>query len=280
MLNKIISFFIIIWVIIWWYFYYNYKYIPEKQKRIEDQLKKQEQRKIEVEKAKNELKLTKLDIKTVELTNEQKIEQLKEDKSNYKTFNLKNASKVYFKEVDNKLDLYVDRVKIWNFDLVYPEFLKVTEVHWSLNDLYIEVGKNKFYYNVLSSVISWIDLNIDIKYIKKLTPDLLIFVTDKWSFTYSNVEKKLEYFTYFNDFVYYNDSYIWLVKKDESRVLNNLWFDADSDLIVLYNSNTKDKKILYKPDIDVQKIYMQNDKLYLSDKDWKIYELENIASNL
>lgn len=280
MLNKIISFLLIIWVFVGWYFFYNYKYLPEKQQKIENIKKVEQEKKLQVEKASKAIKLTKQEIKTVELTSEQKIEQLKEDKSNYKTFNLKNASKVYFKEVDNKLDLYVDRVKIWNFDLVYPEFLKVTEVKWSLNDLYIEIGKSKFYYNSLSSVISWIDLNIDIKYVKKWNPDLLIFVTDKWSFIYSIVEKKLEYFTYFNDFVYYSDSYIWLIKKDESRILNNLWFTDESDLIVLYNPNSKEKKILYKLDADFREIYMQNDKLYLSDLDWKIYELENIASNL
>lgn len=280
MLNKIFSFLIIIWVFVWWYFYYNYKYIPEQNMKIQAQVKEEEQKKIEIEQTKKALKLSKIDVKIIELTNEQKIQQIKDDKSNYKTFNLKNASKVYFREMDNKLDLYVDNVKIWNFNLVYPWLLRVNEVLWSLNDLYIEIGNNKFYYNSLSWLIIWIDLNIDIKYVKKWSINELIFVTSMWSFTYSILDKKLEYFTYFNDFVYYSDFYIWLVKKDDTRILKNLWFEADSDLIVLYNPNTKEKKILYKLLEKIDYIYVQNEILYLYDIEWNIYELENIASNL
>ncbi|MDP3381660.1 MAG: hypothetical protein Q8S84_09550 [bacterium] len=80
--------------------------------KIQAQVKEEEQKKIEIEQTKKALKLSKIDVKIIELTNEQKIQQIKDDKSNYKTFNLKNASKVYFREMDNKLDLYVDNVKI------------------------------------------------------------------------------------------------------------------------------------------------------------------------
>ncbi|MDP2091074.1 MAG: hypothetical protein Q8K30_05765 [Candidatus Gracilibacteria bacterium] len=280
MLNKIFSFLIIIGVFVGGYFYYNYKYIPEQNMKIQAQVKEEEQKKIEIEQTKKALKLSKIDVKIIELTNEQKIQQIKDDKSNYKTFNLKNASKVYFREMDNKLDLYVDNVKIGNFNLVYPGLLRVNEVLGSLNDLYIEIGNNKFYYNSLSGLIIGIDLNIDIKYVKKGSINELIFVTSMGSFTYSILDKKLEYFTYFNDFVYYSDFYIGLVKKDDTRILKNLGFEADSDLIVLYNPNTKEKKILYKLLEKIDYIYVQNEILYLYDIEGNIYELENIASNL
>lgn len=278
MSNRLLWILIILWFIWAGYLYYNLKYLPNKQLEIKAQIVEQEKIKVKQAEVKKEVKLTKQVIDKVELTSEQKIQELKWEKQNYKTFNLKNGSKVYFKEVNNKLDLYADDVKIWNFDLVYPNFLKVREIEWSLNDLYIEIGNNKFYYNSNSWIIAEIDLKIDVIYVKKATADNLIFVTTKGSFNYYISNKTLEYFSYFNDYVILKDWYIWLVKKDEKRILNNLWFETenDSDLIVYYNPNTKEKRIINRPKLDVQKIYMINDKLFISDIDWNIYELENI----
>lgn len=282
MSNRLLWILIILWFIWAGYLYYNLKYLPNKQLEIKAQIIEQKKIKVKQDEAKKEVKLTKQVIDKVELTSEQKIQELKWEKQNYKTFNLKNGSKVYFKEENNKLDLYLDSVKIWNFDLVYPNFLKVREIEWSLNDLYIEVGNSKFYYNSNSWVIDEIDLKIDVIYVKKATADNLIFVTTKGSFNYSISNKTLEYFSYFNDYIILKDWYIWLVKKDEKRILNNLWFETenDSDLIVYYNPNTKEKRIINRPKLDIQKIYMVNDKLFISDIDWNIYELENLASNL
>lgn len=276
----------LLWIIIlscfiWaWFLYYNLKYLPEKQQEIKAQVIEEQKLKAKQSEIKKEIVLTKQVVDKVELTSEQKILQIKEDKQNYKTFNLKNWSKVYFKKIDNKLDLYSDNVKIWSFDLVYPEYLKVEAIEWSLNDLYIEVWSSKFYYNSKSWNTSEIDLKIDIIYVKKSSDNNLILVTKKWSFNYSINEKTLEYFSYFNDYVVLNDWYIWLVKKDEKRILNNLWFETDTDLIIYYNPNTKEKRIINKPKVDVQKIYTFSSKLFLVDMEWEVYELENLASNL
>ncbi len=276
MINKIIWVLIIIWVIWTWYFFYNYKYLVKNEEEISSKIKKQEELEKQKFEDKKEIILTKQILNKDLLTNSEKIQKIKENNKNYKNFTFNNWLKVYFKEEDNKLDLYSDDKKIWTFDLVYPDYLKIYLIDWTLNDLYIEVANNKFYYNSVLWNIVQIDLNIDVIYSKKTQENNLIFVTSKWSFNYSITEKTLEYFSYFNDYVSFNDWYIWLVKKDEKRILNNLWFEATWNLIVYYNPNTKEKNIIYKTDLDINKIYTIENKLFLVKDDWEIYELENI----
>ena len=152
----------------------------------------------EIIEAKKDPELVKQVIEIKEISNAEKIEILKKNKKKYKTIELKNLSEVFFMENGNKLDLYLNNKKIWNFDLVYAEYLRVEFIEWTTNDLYIEVGKDKFYYNLDTNTIISIKLNIDIQYVKKWLNESLIFVTVKWSFLYSIYNKSFEYFSYFN----------------------------------------------------------------------------------
>lgn len=214
-------------------------------------------------------------VKTI-LTNTQKIENIKQNKWNYKTFMLNNWEKVYFKLLNDSLDLYLENVKIWNFSLVYPEFLRVETIEWTEKGLYIEVWNEKFIFDNIESVLSKINLNINVKYVKIWINEKYIFVTEKWSFILKKYENKIEYFNYFNDFVYFNDWYIWIVKKEEKRILNNLWFNKyNKNLIVYYNPNTKEKRIVYKTNLDIKKIYTFNNDIYIKGVDNELFKLEN-----
>lgn len=280
MLNKIFSFLLIIFVFVAGYFYYKLVYIPytiQKQNEVIIQ-KQNELENKEIEK--KEIKLIKLNVEKQELTNNQKIEELKLKKNNYKSFSLKNAANVYFIESDDKLDLFLDDIKVWTFSLVYPEFLRVELVESTLNDLYIEVWNEKFYYNSLTKLITKIDLNIDIFYVKKSLNNNLILVTKQWSFVFNLSNKKLEYFSFFNDFLFFWEWYIWLVTKDDEIVINNLWLSHDKTQIVYYNPITKDKQIIYSVNSVYYKIYLQDWKLVLEDNDNQNYELENFSVNI
>jgi hypothetical protein len=174
------------------------------------------------------------------------------------------------------LDLYFNGSQIWKFDFVTPDLLRVDIIYWTINDLYIEVWDDKFYYNSVVNNIVKIDLNINILYVKKANNRTLIFVTDKWSFNYSIFDKYVEYFSYFNDYVIFNEWYIWIVKKDQKRILTNLWYETDNDLIVYYNPNTKEKNIINNTKLDIIKIYMVGDKLFVETSDLVTYELQNL----
>lgn len=262
------------------YIYYNLIYLPEKKSEI-----KNEQKVINsISEIKKDPELIKQVVEKKELTNLEKIEKIKQKNKNslgtdwkYKTFILNDNLNAYFKKSDNNLNLYLSNKKIGSFSLLYPEYLRVELIYGTDNDLYIEVWDNKYYYNNNAKIVSEIKLNIDIEYVKQWLKNSLIFVTNKWSFKYFIYNKNLEYFSYFNDFIYFNEWYIWIIKKEDKRILKNLWFTLNNEtIIVYYNPDSKEKKIIYNTKEDIIKIYRSNNKLYLINSDNETFELENI----
>ena len=56
-----------------------------------------------------------------------------------------------------------------------------------------------------------------------------------------------------------------------------MWFDVnDNDLIVYYNPDTKEKRIVYQTEFNLWQIYFNSNKLYLSTITGDLYKLENI----
>lgn len=271
MSNRLIWVLIILSFIIWWFFYWSFVYVPNK-------IEKEKQIELSLENEKKEIKLTKVDdiiIETKTLTPEEKIEELKLTKSFYKVINLENNN-FYFSKVDNSLDLKINNKLVWNFDLVPDNKLEIQRIYSSDNDFYLVVWNKKYIYNSLSDIILELDLNIDVNYIKR-SDDVYIINTKKWSFIYNKANSNLEYFIFFEDFVYYNDSYIWIIRKDDITRINNLSLGLlDKNSIFLYNPKTKEKKSLYMSDLDLEKIYMQAGEIYFVDSSSLVYKLENL----
>lgn len=274
MSNRLLAILVMISIIWFWYLYYKLEYLPYlQQKQLELQKQAEETQK------QADPVLTKIednDTQT-ELTNAEKIEQLKEKNKNYKMFNLENSSNAYFKESQWTLDLYYNDNIVWNFNMVDSNELRVELINWDNWDLYIQIWKDKYFYDTTTWKVQKLDLNLDIIYAKQWTNLRMIFVTWEGSFIYSISKNSLEYFTYFNDFVYYKDWYIWVVKLDEKRILTNLWFEDiyDKAILVYYNPNTKEKKIVYSTDLDITKLYTENNNVYVKTGDDWIYKLEN-----
>ena len=119
---------------------------------------------------------------------------------------------------------------------------------WDDNYIFIVFWDKKYLYSLSSKTDIEVLLNIGVNYVKKAASNSSFhFVTEKWSFIYDRNRETLEYFSYFDDFVYYNDEYIWVIKKEDKRRLKNLWLDDENDnLIVKYNPGTKEKKVLHR----------------------------------
>ena len=277
MSNRLLWILIIIWFIWAGYIYYHLKYIPNKQEKVrEEQIIQKEKQEQEIEE-KNKPKLIKRNIVEKELTNTQKIEEIKEKNNNYRVFRLENSYKAYFKQSWDGLDLFFNEDIIWSFPLVLADQLRVDIVKWTRKDLYIEVWDKKFVYKDNTKIISTIKLDIDVDYVKSTINNSIIIVSSKGSFIYSIYDKYLEFFTYFSDFIHFDDWYLGLVNKNEKRILNNLWFESNNkDLIVYYNPNTKEKKLVYETELALWKMYINKEKLYIVTDEWELYKLENI----
>lgn len=271
--NKFFSILILIFMMIVGVFFYYLKYIPYQNKKIKEQ-EIQKQKELEEAKAP---KFIKQDIQKIELTNAQKIDELRDKKNYYKVIKLSNYSKAYFKKENDNLLLSYLWNKVWNFDFVSENDLNVMLIEWTDTSLFIKVWENKYYYDSNTNQINKIDLNIAVKYVKVWQEDSLLIVTEKGTFIYNKYKNELDYFSYFNDFVYYKDWYIWIVNQGEDRIFRNLWYTEEKqNLIVYYNPKTKHKEIRKKTDEIIKKIFIFWWSIFIKTGNDKLFKIENI----
>ncbi|MDD3793791.1 MAG: hypothetical protein PHI37_03195 [Candidatus Gracilibacteria bacterium] len=273
MSNRLIGILIVFSFGVFGFIYWTYFYIPSK---IEE---KQRQEQIALEQ-KKEIKLVEIkelekENEIKELTPQEKIEELKRINSFYKIIEIE-TDVFYFSKKDNILEVKLGEKIVGNFDLVPVDKLSISRVYSSGDDYYILNGNKKYIYNSVSDLLIELDLTIDIDYIKR-SENLYIIKTQKGSFIFDRNTKTLEYFTFFDDFVYYKDFYIGIIKKDDERRLKNLSISSiKGNSIFKYNPKTKEKKSLYETNLDLEKIYNLGDEIYFIDSNSKTYKLENL----
>jgi len=273
MSNRLIWILIVFSFVVFWFIYWTYFYIPSK---IEE---KQRQEQIALEQ-KKEIKLVEIkelekENEIKELTPQEKIEELKRINSFYKIIEIESDI-FYFSKKDNILEVKLGEKIVWNFDLVPVDKLSISRVYSSWDDYYILNWNKKYIYNSSLDLLLELDLTIDIDYIKR-SEYLYIIKTQKWSFVFDRNTKTLEYFTFFDDFVYYKDFYIWIIQEGDERRLKNLSISSINwNSIFKYNPKTKEKKSLYETNLDLEKIYNLWDEIYFIDSNNKTYKLENL----
>lgn len=273
MSNRILWILILFLFIVFSFVYWTFFYLPAKteEKQKQEQLLQEQRKEILLVEVKQE----QVEENKVELSSQEKIEELKKLKSFYKIIELEN-NKFYFSKKDNFLELKINEKIIWNFDLVPETELWVLNIYSSGDDFYILNWNKKYIYNQNTGLVSELDLAIDINYIKR-SEDLYIIKTEKGSFVYDKTNKNLEYFNFFEDFVYYKDFYIWIINKDDDRRLKNLNLDSISwNSIFKYNPRTKEKVSLYETNLSLEKIYNLGSEIYFIDSNNKTYKLENL----
>lgn len=279
MTNRLLSILILIWIFSFSYLYYIFEYKPKSIQKQQELQKQIEQKNVEKKQASLK-QIIKDDILLANKENiSEKIEQLKKKNNSYTTFVLNENKDAYFIETQNdKLELFISWKKIWDFNKTSKKELDVKWIIWNNNYIFIKIWENKYLYDLFLNNLIKIDLKIDVEYIKSGLNNLdLLFKTKVWIFKYSIINNKFEYFNFFDDFVYYKEWYLWIIKKDDKTRFNNLSLNNDgNNLIIYYNPNTKEKNIIYKTKLDLLKIYKNNEKIYFLDSQNKEYELENL----
>jgi len=273
MSNRLIWILIVFTFGVFWFVYWTYFYVPSKiqEKQREEQLAFEQKKEISLEEIKDEETPKEIE----ELTPQEKIEELKRINSFYKIIEIENNI-FYFLKKDNSLELKFWEKIVWNFDLVPENKLYISKIYSSGDDFYILNWNKKYIYNSVRDLLIELDLAIDVNYIKR-SEDLYIIKTEKGSFVYDKTSKNLEYFTFFEDFVYYNDFYIWIINKNDERRLKNLNIDSIIwNSIFKYNPKTKEKVSIYETNLNLEKIYNLWSDIYFIDSNNKTYKLENL----
>jgi hypothetical protein len=160
-----------------------------------------------------------------------------------------------------------------NFPLVSAEKIQVQKIY-SANYLYIiSIWIENFLFDFSVKKIEKLDLTLSINYAKKIWKDYLL-VTEKWIFVYKN--NIVEYVDIFSDFVYYNGWYVWILSSSDNRRIKNLWIQlSQKNAIIYYNSTTKEIKLVYETNLNLTKIYLNENEIYFEENGVNTYKLRN-----
>jgi len=88
-----------------------------------------------------------------------------------------------------------------------------------------------------------------------------ILVTDKGSFLYDITSSQSEYISSFDDIIYLDDYIIGIIGDSQKQKKTNFSITESGDIIVRYNSQSKERKVLYSSDSAIEKIYSEGDKI-------------------
>jgi hypothetical protein len=297
MSNRFIAILTLFFIWIAWFFYWTFVIVPNKQQVENEEILIEENKPIDLVQVENkeltleeDVELENLEQDVVEETkwttenkenpiwqnnwNTNKIQELKESLSSYKNIIVWNK-KFSFKILDNNLWLYLNSKLVSTFPLVPENLLEIKKVYYVLWwEYYISVWNEKYIYVENTDTLTEFELNIPINYIKKINGEYLINTT-KWTFLL-NTKNVLEYVDVFEDFVYYNESYVWILRSSDTRRLNNLWFTlTKNNAVVYYNPITKETKVLYETSLNLNKIYLNGSEIYFEEWENGVYKLEN-----
>jgi len=209
------------------------------------------------------------------LSNKDKISYLRDKKKAYKFFDFEDGEYAYFSE---EWWLYVYKhskaQKVGDFSFSASDILDVKHVDQT-QYLFFQIWDLRYLYDLEGWTITTLDFSVDIHYIKS-HKDKLVFITPVWAYRYDISWNSFDYFYLFKDFIFLEDMYIWVIYSDEVDKLKNFDLEeTNSNLIIKYNPESKKREILYKTNLDIEKIYIQDDSIYF-EAEGKRYELENL----
>lgn len=179
----------------------------------------------------------------------------------------------------------IDEKKVTRLDIVqsvqnkknedfYWESISYNKIYADKNYLYFQKEDKLYINNLTNNNFIKIDFVPNVKYIKKLENDNLLVNTDVWSFVLNLLNNNVQYFSIFSDFIKIDNNYIWIINFDDISRKKNFWFEnIDWNLIISYDIKTKKSYILKNTLNNIEKIYLDNKKLYIENNLWENFEL-------
>jgi hypothetical protein len=247
-----------------WYKTLEYRYKPNK-KNITQELileKKYELESVEFFSQQEAATLLKNQDTTISI--EDKIQLIKENQDVfYRVEKLNNTYK--FKKNVNWLELYKNNKFLGNFQNSAKSEIKVIEILWDENHLFLELWKNKYLFSLVSWENKKIIFEIPITYIKSWSQNWeYIFVTHKGSFLFNSYKNIFSYNSIFSDYIIFEkDSYIGIINSDDIKRKQKFNLDSSSKNVILqYNPQTKEQKLLLETTKNLMRLFK---------KDWEIF---------
>ena len=200
-------------------------------------------------------------IEKIVLTRQEKIKNLNARLKNEQILKIWDKKYLKEKKINDKIFIFLNDKEILNFkDLNKDIFFD--KIFWEKNLIFIYSWEKIYFFDLITKNLFFINFKIKPIYIKKLGKNFLI-ITGKGAFIYNLDRKKLDYFYLFKDFVKYKNNLIWIIYSWEKNKKKNLWINDNNNLIIKYNKETKERKIIYKTLKNIEKIFVKNKKIYI-----------------
>lgn len=221
-------------------------------------------------------KLEKLEIKKQEekKDNSEKIEDLKAKENNFAYFNFWEE-KFYFNVKNGKLELKNNENNLWFFDLVLQKDLNISKIY-PQNDLFlVEIWEKKYIYSKKNVFIKDFQTKLFINYSKFSDWNFIFFSDWKGSFVLYKNKNELEYFSIFNDFIFYWKWYLWIVNNSDLELKNRFGIKNDKNSVVFYVPENNFSKKVVDFDFALRKIWQENGKIFLENESWEKFILKD-----
>lgn len=222
----------------------------------------------------NKIIFTKIEKEKEKTSNTGKIQEIRDKNTNYAYFNV-SGEKFYFNIVWEKLELKHSGDVLWYFDVVLKKDLKVSEILWQEKLFFIEIWEKKYIYSELSWFVKNFETKLEINYSKISLWNFIFYSENKGAFVLYKDKNELEYFSLFNDFIFYKTWYIWVVSGSDTEKKSRFWLKNSKNYILFYDPKTKNQKIVYELNFMPTKIYESDEKIYFENKELEKFSIEN-----
>ena len=200
-------------------------------------------------------------------------------KSNIKKIDISLEKDIKIEEIEIKKisrEELINNIKETNKNKITFSWNKVSwnKIIWNNTFVYI-IKKNKLYfYNINNSNTFSLDFIPKVEYIKSISDNNFIIVTDIWSFVYDVLNQKIEYFSLFSDFIIFENNYIWIINDYDIVRKNNFGFN-DNNWNIILNYNFKNNEVSIIDDIDfiINKIYLDGSIIYIENNNWEKFKI-------
>ena len=200
-------------------------------------------------------------------------------KSNIKNIDISLEKDIKIEEIESKKisrEELINNIKENNNNKINFSWNKISwnKIIWNNTFVYF-IEKNKLYfYNLNNNNTFGLEFIPKIKYIKAITQSDFIIVTDIWSFIYDILNKNIEYFSLFSDFLLTENNYIWIINSDDISRKNNFDFKNTSwNLIVSYDLKNKTSYIIEEFSYKINKIYLDENIIYIENNNWNKFKI-------
>ncbi|MCP4523018.1 MAG: hypothetical protein GY828_02250 [Candidatus Gracilibacteria bacterium] len=214
-----------------------------------------------------------------DLSIEEKIEEIKNKRDIYHSVHIGN-NYYTFRKRGEKLLLSKNDGEIGLFPLGDKSTLDILEIEGSDNFLVLRIEDKNYFFSIRSGKFQIFDFNIPLLYIKQSdNSGEYIFVTSKGSFLYEYAKNTFTYNTLFSDYVVYKkNSYVGVIDKNDSEKKQFFQLDRkrEQNVIIQYNTETKEKVILLETGGDIKRLGKKEGRIYIINQTGERYFLSHL----